>query len=704
MVHSLIKRNTPAIAMMFRTEMIPSQDGLNCYEIESKDGKIVLRGDCTISLAMAYYRYLKDYCGAFFSICGTDTMQISEATLPVDKIRMVIPQKKRLFMTGATISYSAWWWDWPEWERLIDWMAMNGINMPLCSVGSEAVWFHTLVGLGYKPAEALQFLSGPAYWANQLTGNLDSYLPLTDEEYISKRLELGKKIFNRQVELGMTPILQGFSGHVPRSALRYLKKVRLHYNPSWKNFSATYSIDPSDPYFKKVGKAFLDNQLNLIGSGHYYACNPPFRNQFSSKSERYLYNLGVAINRMLEDFDKDAVWVISGDFLNKSLIGAVPKEKLLILDISGDGHIDTDFYWGHSFVLGNRGNIAGRTTLHGDIRGLAENPYKKLSKACDNLVGTGLFPESFEQNPLYFNLASDILTAEKEMLLDDWLRNYAKRRYKSEEEGLVKALFALRDSCYSPLCTGPETGSIICARPSTELKHTAPGDTLELRYDNKDLFYAADMMLCAENTESDTLSHDICDLTRQVLSSYARTLYKDAMNAYKLKEPGNFEIASNAFLRLCEDLESLLQTREDMTLLSRLKAVSAAACTDNEKLNFEINLLNLHTLWGPVNNSVLYDNAWREWGGMVESFYGGRWRMFFELLAQNFGAFRRLSTVTKKQIDGRNTVNGSGFYKNMENFEKKWISSCAPDPVSEENTLTVARRLLNKYRRAITGE
>lgn len=32
-------------------------------------------------------------------------------------------------------SYSSTWWDWPRWEREIDWMAMNGINLPLAFTG-----------------------------------------------------------------------------------------------------------------------------------------------------------------------------------------------------------------------------------------------------------------------------------------------------------------------------------------------------------------------------------------------------------------------------------------------------------------------------------------------------------------------------------------------------------------------------------------
>ena len=38
-------------------------------------------------------------------------------------------------MNVCTFGYSYAHWDWKRWEREIDWMAMNGINMPLAFNG-----------------------------------------------------------------------------------------------------------------------------------------------------------------------------------------------------------------------------------------------------------------------------------------------------------------------------------------------------------------------------------------------------------------------------------------------------------------------------------------------------------------------------------------------------------------------------------------
>jgi len=38
------------------------------------------------------------------------------------------------------VSYSFAWWNWTQWEQAIDWMAMNGINLPLAFTAGEAIW------------------------------------------------------------------------------------------------------------------------------------------------------------------------------------------------------------------------------------------------------------------------------------------------------------------------------------------------------------------------------------------------------------------------------------------------------------------------------------------------------------------------------------------------------------------------------------
>ena len=46
----------------------------------------------------------------------------------------------RYYQNVCTPGYTFVFWQWPQWEAHIDWMALNGINMPLAFTAQEAIW------------------------------------------------------------------------------------------------------------------------------------------------------------------------------------------------------------------------------------------------------------------------------------------------------------------------------------------------------------------------------------------------------------------------------------------------------------------------------------------------------------------------------------------------------------------------------------
>lgn len=46
----------------------------------------------------------------------------------VSPIRRVSWAQHRYFLNYCCFSYSMAFWDWAQWERLIDWMALNGVT------------------------------------------------------------------------------------------------------------------------------------------------------------------------------------------------------------------------------------------------------------------------------------------------------------------------------------------------------------------------------------------------------------------------------------------------------------------------------------------------------------------------------------------------------------------------------------------------
>lgn len=52
-----------------------------------------------------------------------------------------------VYKQRSEAEYSSWsfadsyvWWDWDRWEKEVDWMALQGVNLPLAFTGQETIW------------------------------------------------------------------------------------------------------------------------------------------------------------------------------------------------------------------------------------------------------------------------------------------------------------------------------------------------------------------------------------------------------------------------------------------------------------------------------------------------------------------------------------------------------------------------------------
>src|SRR5687768_7449541 len=155
----------------FIIEAIPQQNGKDVFELESRKGKIVLRGNNGLSVASALNYYLQQYCNCHISWNGVN-MHLP-ATLPVvaKKVHKATPYKYRYYLNYCTFQYSMAWWDWDRWQQEIDWMALNGINMPLALTGEESIWQQVYKKMGFTDNELAGFFTGPAYFSWLWMGN-----------------------------------------------------------------------------------------------------------------------------------------------------------------------------------------------------------------------------------------------------------------------------------------------------------------------------------------------------------------------------------------------------------------------------------------------------------------------------------------------------------------------------------------------------
>lgn len=699
--YDLIERVTPGYKSQFKLELIEPVDGQDVYQIAAKGGKIVLRGNNTVSLATAYNQYLKYTCNAHVSWFGNQLNLPSILPLPSKQIKNTINGKYRVYMNYCTVSYTASWWNWDRWQKELDYMAMNSINMPLSVVGLEAVWYNTLLKYNFTDEEARRFLAGPGHFAWQWMQNLQSYGGPLPESWIKSHAELGKKIIDRQLELGMQPIQQGFSGYVPLELKDKYPEAKIQLQPSWCGFTGAAQLDPTDPLFSSFGRDFLDEEKKLFGAHGVYAADPFHESRPPVDTPEYLSAVGHSIYKLFKDFDPSSIWAMQAWSLREPIVKAVPKDDLLILDLNGGKSTQANTCWGYPVVAGNLHNFGGRINLHGDLRLLASNQYASAKQKSPNVCGLGLFMESIEQNPVYYDLAFEMPLHAGEVDIDEWLGRYAERRYGASSENARKAWMCLLEGPYRPGTNGTERSSIIAARPALNVKKSGPNAGLGIPYSPLLLIQAEGLLLKDADRLKDSSPYrfDIVDVQRQLMSNLGQAIHKKAAAAFVAKDKAAFTLHSIRFLEMLRDADILLRTRPEFNFDKWLTDARSWGTTDEEKDLLEKDATALVTIWGADGDPLIFDYSWREWTGLIESYYLKRWEKFYTMLQEHLDAGKDYQEKGLPQTHGREAFRANDFYSRLGDWELEFVSKTnkARTPITQGDEIEIARKMYNKY-------
>ena len=697
----VIARTTPSLKDFFRLEVITQDNGKDVFEIETVGGNVVLRGNTGGSIASAYYHYLKVFCRCDVSWCGSQLRLPEAMPKPESKIRITSPHQYRVYFNYCTLNYTASWWDWERWEREIDFMAMNGINMPLSVVGLEGVWYHTLLEYGFTDEEAREYLVGPCFFAWQWMTNIEGHGGPLPKSWIEARIELGRKIVQRQLALGMTPIQQGFSGCVPTCLKQKFPEADIVLKQGWVGFPGTAQLDPLDPLFQKMGRTLIETQTRLFGTSHFYAADPFHEGQPPKPGDDYLAKVGQAIFKQMSDVDPKATWVMQAWSIRQPIACAVPFGKLLVLDLGGGRSKADDSFWGHNFIKGQLHNFGGRINLHGDIRYLLSNPFAAVAKATSKSCGMGLFMEAIEQNPAFYESVFDQIWRHEPGDVNAWLADYAERRYGAKSENAAKAWrLMVENGPYKALTSGTEKSSIIAARPALDPVKSGPNSGFEIPYPPENLIEAWELLLSDYDRlkSSDAYLFDLMDVTRQVLSNLGQEIHKEAAASFKVGDRRRFDRYSGEFLDLLLDVDRLLASRTEFNFGKWLDDARRCATTPEEKKLYEYNAAMLVTIWGPDPSPGIFDYAWREWAGLIRLYYQPRWKMFYAFLGERLKKGESYLDAPTTCF-GRQAFRGNEFYKQLADWEIKWIHSrheIGREPVG--STGAIAREIHAKYK------
>lgn len=705
-VYKLIERWTPLLVDWIQMEWIEADEGRDVWEVEGVNQQLVLRGNNAISLALAYNYYLREHLKLNISWCGDRITLPQSIPLPRYKHREIVVQKWRTYFNYCTFNYTASWWDWERWEREIDFMALNGINMPLSVVGVEAVWYEVLLKMGMTDEEARGFLVGPAFLAWQWMTNIESYCGPLPKSWITKRLELGRKILKRQKEWGMAPIGQGFSGFVPRLLMDKFPNANIAKEESWCSFEGTAQLDPLDPLFERIGNVFLETQRDLLGEYQFYAADPFHEGEPPFDTKVYLNGVGEAIYKLFNTFNDQSVWVMQAWSIREEIVSVVPKDRLIILDLNGQTAACKDYFWGYPFVTGKLHNFGGRINLHGDMANTANNEFRMIKEKAPHVCGTGLFMESIMQNPIYYDLALEMMTKDKVVSLEDWVKAYVRRRYGLSNAKLEAAWCHLQKTIYQPGTDGVEKSSIVCARPAIEVKKSGPNDGFEIHYDNKELLKGI-QLLVAEVEDvclSDGFAYDIVDLTRQLLSNHGQRLHQEMKQAFYSREIKQLQQAKERFLGLLADLDELLGTRKEFSFEKWITDARRWGDTEEEKNLYDKNASMLVTLWGPEEGASIFDYAWKEWSGLIAGYYSMRWQKFYEMIEDVLQKDLIYCEKDLPQVYERETLKANAFYEALYEKECEWINTPKVFVSHQhQDELSIVKRLLEKYAQEISA-
>ncbi|HEX6426901.1 MAG TPA: alpha-N-acetylglucosaminidase [Niastella sp.] len=696
---SLIQRILPKHATLFIVEAIPAENGKDIFEVESRAGKIVLRGNNGLSVASALYHYLTEYCHCQITWNGTN-LQLP-ATLPVikEKVHKVTPYTYRYYLNYCTFNYSMSWWDWDRWQKEIDWMALHGINMPLAITGEEYTWYEVYKEMGFSDADLSNFFCGPAYFGWFWMGNLDAWggpLPLS---WMKSHKVLQEKILQRERELGMKPVLPAFTGHVPSAFKKKFPKAKLKAT-NWTNgFADTYILDSEDPLFAEIGKRFLQKQTTLFGTDHLYSADTFNENEPPSDDPAFLSALSARVYEGMKQADTAATWVMQGWLFYsdrkfwkapqiEALLKAVPGNKMILLDLAAE--IEpvwkrTDAFYEKPWIWNMLHNFGGNVNMFGRMDGVAAGPAQALNdSASGKMWGIGLTMEAIEQNPVMYELMMQHTWQTEPIALDSWLQKYTLNRYATSSNELVNAWQILRQTVYNGKEIRDGAESIITGRPTFD--STTVWTRTKLNYAPNDLLPAWDLFIQAagKGIQTDGFRYDLVDITRQVLANYAAPLQKKWVAAFREKDSAAFNKYSKAFLQLIGDMDILLATRKDFMLGPWLSTARSHGTTAAEKALYEQNARDLITLWGDAN-SPLHEYSNRQWSGLLNDFYKPRWQQFFTLLQQS------LRTGTEPDL--------KQFDQTMRTWEWKWVKTQKAFPVAPVgNPVQVAQLIYKKYR------
>ncbi|PLW97608.1 MAG: alpha-N-acetylglucosaminidase [Marinilabiliales bacterium] len=700
-IYALIERILPGKSSQFIVETLPSEGIEEAFTLSSKKKKIVIQGTGDLALAKGFNYYLTEYCNIRVSWYKDDPVDAPEILPEVNTpVTRQCRFEKRFFLNYCTFGYTMLWWQWDDWEHFIDWMALNGINMPLAITGQEAIWMEVWKSFGMTDEEIRAYFTGPAHLPWHRMGNLDGWLGPLPQEYIDHQFELQKKILKRERSFGMTPVLPAFAGHVPKAIKEQFPEATITSLGSYgvgDQYQA-YFLDPMDTLFVQIQQKFLKAQTAHFGTDHLYGADPFNEMDPPETTPEYLATVSKTIYDGMSSIDTQATWVQMGWTFYymklwkedparlEAMIKAVPEDKMIILDYFAEKEEvwrNTEAWHDAPYIWCYLGNFGGNTEMAAPLYEVA-NRLSNTENDSDKgkLVGVGSTLEGFNVNRFMFEWLFEYAWDSSVTDIEKWVAQFARTKSESEDTLAEQAYQKLFKLVYNDQVSGVATGSLTQTRPRLS---GIKGYQRPSKYDYHELTEVLTMMLGAEEQTllDPDYQKDLVVVTKQVLDNLIIPVREKINEAYLAKDTAALHRQTSIFLGILDDLDRLLATQPEFLLGKWLDDARSFGSDSASEAYYEKNARVLVTTWGNEGNKII-DYASRDLSGLISSYYKERWEMFFEILEQS------IETGTPLDLEA--------IDKEMAAFEWRWTDRQDQfSAVPQGDVLTIVQEIHEKY-------
>lgn len=478
--------------------------------------------------------------------------------------------------------------------------------------------------------------------------NLEGWGGPNPDSWYKKQMALQQRIVKRMREYGIEPVFPGYSGMVPHNA-----KEKLGLNVSdpglWCGYHRPAFLQPTDSRFQEIASLYYKEMNKLFGKANYYSMDP--FHEGGSVAGVDLDAAGKSIMQAMKKNNPKSVWVAQAwqDNPRPKMIENLKSGDFIVLDLFAEsrpqwGNPESTWYrkngFGqHDWIFCMLLNYGGNVGLHGKMEHIINEYYNaKESRFGKTMKGIGLTMEGSENNPIMFELMTELPWRSQRFDKDQWLKSYTKTRYGKSNSAVEKAWRLLSNSIYNcpPASTQQGTHeSVFCARPSEHPYQVSSWSEMNDYYHPNDVIRAASLMVSvAHQFKGNTnFEYDLVDIVRQAIAERGRLIEKVVEAAYASGDKVLYKEASNRFLNLILLQDKLLATRPEFKVGTWINRARDLGNTLEEKALYEWNARVQITTWGnrtAADKGGLRDYAHREWSGLLKDFYYMRWKTWFD--------------------------------------------------------------------------